>query len=303
MLGLVTKLRMGNVFRNMGLFFIGWASNRFRGASVDFILLMISMTCFNIFILTVNDYYDAPFDKIVEEKRSRNPFCGENQTERRVGLSLMYSSVVLSLLLSAAVSIYFFFLSCVANLVAFLYSSPLSRAKGRFFWDWLTGVIWKVAVLLSGYIYFFEPGIDLYPWLAIAAVFGVLSQIENQLRDIEVDEQTNHRTTVTVIGEAATRTVRSIFRAAMVMALLTLTLVSEAYASSASVIVTTLAWYAFYKDKEIFLTSTACISIFLSETAVFPGNGGLAIFWLLLFSVVTIIISTKNWTLGSLKAS
>ncbi|MFX1508407.1 MAG: UbiA family prenyltransferase, partial [Promethearchaeota archaeon] len=102
------------------------------------ILIFLSMVFFNIYIWVSNDYYDAPFDAADDYKKSRNVFCSDPETrEYKIGNFFIWFSLTAGLICGFLAGILYFLFAVAGMLLAFLYNSPVFRAKSRVAFDWI----------------------------------------------------------------------------------------------------------------------------------------------------------------------
>lgn len=164
--------------------------------------LIVTITLCYWLGFAVNDYFDAPFDAQHQDKRRRNFFARQTVGKGwlRLGLLAAFGSAVIVLaqfgLKGALVALF----GCLA---LWLYSAPPARLKTRPGWDLLMHVLFVQTFPYAVVMYLL-----LLPWQAIDTVllttFGLASltaQLEQQIRDYEVDSRTERNFT-TVVGIA-----------------------------------------------------------------------------------------------------
>ncbi|MHA2203485.1 MAG: UbiA family prenyltransferase, partial [Candidatus Hodarchaeales archaeon] len=185
------------------------------------ILIILSMIFFNIFIWVSNDYYDASYDAADDYKKSRNIFCSEPETrEYKIGRFVIWFSLVAGLICGLFSGILYFMFTVAGMLLAYLYNSPIFRAKSRIGFDWIFHVVWFQITFLPLYLYVFglnviwgfeREHIQFYGIFLYISVFSLLAQINHQIPDYSIDLQTKQRTTVVAIGVENTVKLRYIF--------------------------------------------------------------------------------------------
>ncbi len=198
---LILNLRQNNNFDLLGAFFI-----------------ILSMVFFNIYIWISNDYYDAPFDIEDEKKSKRNVFCeSPNNRDYKIGLVVMWFSLIAGLVSGFLASFISFLFAVGGMLLAFLYTSPVFRAKGRPILDWVFHVVWFQITFLPLYLYIYgfdviwgfeTKHIQFYAIFIYISLISLLGQINHQIPDYAIDMQTNQRTTVVVVGIETTLKLR-----------------------------------------------------------------------------------------------
>ncbi|MBL8153132.1 MAG: UbiA family prenyltransferase [Anaerolineae bacterium] len=162
--------------------------------------LIVTVTVCYWLGFAVNDYFDAPFDAQHHDKRRRNFFARQTVGKGwlRLGLLAAFGSAVIVLaqfgLKGALVALF-------GGLALWLYSAPPARLKTRPGWDLLMHVLFVQTFPYAVVMYLL-----VLPWQAIDTVllttFGLASltaQLEQQIRDYEVDSRTERNFT-TVVG-------------------------------------------------------------------------------------------------------
>ncbi len=184
--------------------FFGPIVNSLHGLDLGFCALVLSMFFFNGFIFIYNDLEDAPYDKQDEYKRRRNVFCGDDERKKMLGKAIVITTPVLSILLALSVSVGWAVFAVGLVILAYLYSSPVFRAKERPIWDVVFHVIWISMMIVPGYLHLRPPdGLFFVMWL-VFATNSAIAQINNELRDFSVDSSSGHRTTVILLGKRKT---------------------------------------------------------------------------------------------------
>lgn len=83
------------------------------------------------------------------------------------------------------------------------------------YWDWIFVFLWKGLVLVASYIYFFGTDFSvmtpfMYGTLFIIMEFSLISQLENQIRDFEVDRLSNSNHSAQQLGHKTSSVVQHI---------------------------------------------------------------------------------------------
>lgn len=203
------------------------------------LLIILSMVFFNIYIWVSNDYYDAPYDAYDEYKKTRNVFCSEPETlEYKIGHFLIWFSLIVGLLCGLFAGILYFMFTVAGMLLAYLYNSPVFRAKSRVAFDWIFHVVWFQITFLPLYLYIFglnviwgleKEHIQFYGIFLYMSVFSLLAQINHQIPDYNIDLQTKQRTTVVTLGIEKTIKLRYIFYVFISIAVLVICLVNSTF--------------------------------------------------------------------------
>jgi 1,4-dihydroxy-2-naphthoate octaprenyltransferase len=218
-------------------------------------LIILSMVLFNVFIWISNDYFDAPFDAADSYKIERNVFCADSSDKYyKLGFSIMIFSLIGGLISGLLASlllndISFFVFTIAGMLLAYLYTSPVFRAKSRAIFDWIFHVVWFQITFLPLYLYIF--GFDViwgfetkhfqfYGVFLFISLASLLAQINHQIPDYSIDLKTEQRTTVVVLGVEKTIKIRYLFYFLISAAALALCLLNSAIIALLMIIIYTL---------------------------------------------------------------
>lgn len=163
--------------------------------------------CILPYIWMINDYYDAPYDILDEEKRQRNYFCSSNiQDKPHIARIMLLTPVTISLFFSLLVGFEVFILVCITLLLGHFYSAPPIRFKERPFFDLITHGFYATGfffllggLMLSPFSSLLQQPLYLI-FLILAVLDGVWLQFNSQLIDLEIDLLGNQRTTSVVLG-------------------------------------------------------------------------------------------------------
>jgi len=185
--------------------------------SVRSLFLLLALTAGYWLAFALNDYFDAPFDKVDPVKAARNVFVhgGVSRTKGLLGLAVM--SVFLFVAF-AQFGLRGYLTLIVSLFIMWGYSAPPLRFKSRPGLDLLIH-----AVFVETFPYFiclFLIGatwkrLD-YVMLLILFLSSLAAQLEQQIRDFAVDARTG-RTFATVAGLKRTRLLLRIVTAALVL--------------------------------------------------------------------------------------
>jgi len=199
---LLTDLRLHYVAISSSLIFLGFFWNNLKGFNPQCVTLFMSIFSANLFGFVANDFYDSTYDFKESNKKTRNLFCSSNT--KWLGKSVLYASLGLSLLFSAIISPHIFLIIAIFDVLAFSYSAPPIRLRNRPYWDWIFVFLWKGLIIFTGCFYFSGVTLPENPFvlgtLAIVLQSSFINQINNQIRDFEVDKITNTNNTVQRLG-------------------------------------------------------------------------------------------------------
>lgn len=181
------------------------------------LFLLLALTAGYWLAFALNDYFDAPFDRVDPVKAARNVFVRGNVSRKKGMLGL------------AGVSAFLFFafaqfgargyLTLIVSLfIMWGYSAPPLRFKSRPGLDLLIH-----AVFVETFPYFiclFLIGAEWerldYVMLLILFLSSLAAQLEQQIRDFDVDVRTGH-TFATVVGLKRTRLLLRVVTAGLVL--------------------------------------------------------------------------------------
>lgn len=185
------------------------------------LLLLLALTTGYWLAFMLNDYFDAPFDAVDHSKAQRNFFVQHALGKGRALLVALFVSVLIGAaflqfglrgLLSLAVGLF----------VMWGYSAPPLRFKSRPGIDLLIHAVFVetfpylvVLILIDAT---WQP-LD-YVILAILFLSSTAAQLEQQLRDFEVDSQTG-RTFATTFGRRPTRWLLRLVTALLILVFVT----------------------------------------------------------------------------------
>ena len=208
---IMIELRLGYAVVSTGLILLGYFWNKLEGFSMEYIVLVVSIFFANVFMFVVNDYYDAPHDSFDSVKRTRNVFCSHETVN--LGKTILYSSLLLSLALSAVVSLPIFVIVILFDGLAYAYSAPPIKLRNRLYWDWIFVIFWKGLIIAASYVYFFgtdlAPTPFMYGTLTIILLSSIINQMDNQIRDFKVDKVNNSGHSVQRLGHETSSLVKS----------------------------------------------------------------------------------------------
>ncbi len=159
------------------------------------------------YVWMINDYFDAPYDRLDKVKGERNYFCSSNIQEKPyLAWILLLTPVLISLLFSIVIGVEAIVLVLTTLIIGHFYSAPPIRLKEKMFLDLISHGLYA-----SG-LFFLLGGIVLSPFslvmhqpvflvfLSISILDGIWIQFNSQLLDLEIDELGDQRTTSVLLG-------------------------------------------------------------------------------------------------------
>ncbi|MHA1994218.1 MAG: UbiA family prenyltransferase [Candidatus Hodarchaeales archaeon] len=171
------------------------------------IAAIIISICLLPYIWMINDYYDAPFDKLDVKKGERNYFCSSNiQDKPYLAKIMLLTPVIISLSFSIIISIETLFLVSFTLLLGHFYSAPPLRFKERPFFDLIThglyasGLFFLLGGLIVAPFAFLVQQPLFLVFLMLSIIDGIWLQFNSQLIDLKIDIQGEQQTTSVALG-------------------------------------------------------------------------------------------------------
>lgn len=181
------------------------------------LFLLLALTAGYWLAFALNDYFDAPFDRVDPVKAARNVFVGGGMSRKKglFGLAGVSAFLFIAFAQFGARG----YLTLVVSLfIMWGYSAPPLRFKSRPGLDLLIH-----AVFVETFPYFIclfligaEWGRLDYVMLLILFLSSLAAQLEQQIRDFDVDVRTG-RTFATVVGLKRTRLLLRVVTAGLVL--------------------------------------------------------------------------------------
>ncbi|MHA1942532.1 MAG: UbiA family prenyltransferase [Candidatus Hodarchaeales archaeon] len=162
------------------------------------------------YIWMINDYYDAPFDKLDEKKKEKNYFCSSTILENPVKAKmLLLTPIIVSGVASLLISFEVFILAGITIILGHFYSAPPLRFKERIFLDvsthgfYATGFFFILggSVFSSITILLEQPLFLLF--FILSFIDGMWLQFNSQLIDFDIDKKGSQTTTSIGLGKNA----------------------------------------------------------------------------------------------------
>jgi 4-hydroxybenzoate polyprenyltransferase len=160
------------------------------------------------YVWMINDYYDAPFDQVDEDKRNRNYFCSSLIMEKPTLAKLMLiTPVVISFAFTLFLGIESMIILVLILLSGHFYSAPPLRLKERFFLDLLSHGLYASSLffVLGGLVFtplsrLFQQPLFLI-FFSLSFIDGVWLQYNAQLLDYKIDQEGSQNTTSILLGK------------------------------------------------------------------------------------------------------
>lgn len=149
----------------------------------------------NIFIYSVNDYFDQSIDINNPKKNNQEMYMHSKDADFYRGLIFISGLMSLPLVLS---SYQIAILTMVFLLLGFFYSSPPFRFKTKVFLDSISNIFYIIPGVIG---YFFVslkfPSVDI---IAASSMWVIAMHLFSAIVDIDVDKKAGIRTTATTFG-------------------------------------------------------------------------------------------------------
>jgi 4-hydroxybenzoate polyprenyltransferase len=177
--------------------------------------LILRVICANflacMFIFVINDIEDREYDALDEVKRLRNPLAGGVMQVRHANI-FCWLLFTISLLLYLSLTTVTFFYGLSLLLLGFFYSWKKVQLKSKPFLDLVShGLYFGPLLLLAGFST--SPTVVTYHivFMCIAVfLLSIIGDINNEIRDHEVDRLSGIRNTATVFDLAKYKKVFSL---------------------------------------------------------------------------------------------
>jgi 4-hydroxybenzoate polyprenyltransferase len=184
-----------------------WEINLVVASLGKFFLATIVSLSLLPYIWMINDYYDAPFDKLDETKKEQNYFCGSNILKNPYKAKLLLlSPIIISGVSSLLISLEIFISAVITIILGHFYSAPPLRFKERKFLDvtthgfYATGFFFILGgAILSDIIVLFGQPIFLL-FFVLSFLDGMWLQFNSQLIDYDIDKIGSQNTTSIALG-------------------------------------------------------------------------------------------------------
>jgi 4-hydroxybenzoate polyprenyltransferase len=208
---LLIGLLFGFPFMSFGLFtelaIQHWDISIIVDNWMSIVAAFIISICLLPYIWMINDYFDAPFDKLDEKKGARNYFVSSNVLDKPFLAKIMLlSPVVISLLFSMIISVEAIILVSFTLLLGHFYSATPLRFKERPFFDLIThglyasGLFYLLGGLVVSPLSFLIKQPLFLVFFMLSIIDGIWLQFNSQLIDLEIDILGDQQTTSVVLG-------------------------------------------------------------------------------------------------------
>ena len=166
----------------------------------DIIIFYAIISLLLAFAFSINDCFDVKEDKL--DKTKTNPIVSQKLALKK-GLAFSLFLVALGLVLSMTFGWKVFLLFLIMSSLAFSYSAPPLRLKGRPILDILSHGLFGGALLFLLPIMIFESQLTLSHYLVAFSLFyfSITLELRNHIEDYETDNQAGVRTTVCYLGK------------------------------------------------------------------------------------------------------
>lgn len=181
------------------------------------VFLLLALTAGYWLAFALNDYFDAPFDKVDPVKAARNVFVQGNMSREKGILGLAVISVFVFVAF-AQYGVRGYLTLIVSLFVMWGYSAPPLRFKSRPGLDLLIHAVFVETFPYLICLFLLDAEWERLDYVMLLILFlsSLAAQLEQQIRDFSVDARTG-RTFATVAGLKRTRLLLRVVTAALVM--------------------------------------------------------------------------------------
>ncbi len=161
----------------------------------------ICVYSYTFFAFFINDLFDAPFDALDPKKSTRNLFLNKYKENRLAPYSILSIAVLIALGTAWALGTLTLAVTIVGLLMGMFYSSPPIRAKNRPLLDiFFHAVALGGNILVLGYLICQSGDLLLVILYLYASLDSIWIELNNQIRDFEIDKKGEQTTTFTWLG-------------------------------------------------------------------------------------------------------
>ena len=189
---------------SFGGFFLGMTSLDFTNYLISFFVFLITIICIISFTFSINNYYDAEYDKINPRRRYYNAISS-GKISKKTGLMLNILLVIIPLVITLFYKFEAFLFCFLFLAFMWSYSSPPLRFKNRPGFDILWHFFGFILIVIWGS--FIAGKINLINWLAAISLgsFSLIGQVENHIFDYTFDKKSGTKTLAVKIGQEKTK--------------------------------------------------------------------------------------------------
>lgn len=160
-----------------------------------------SVYCYTFFGFFINDLFDAPYDALDAKKSARNLFLTKYKEKRLIPYSILLIAALIALGTAWILGPLALIVTIIGLFMGIFYSSPPIRAKNRPFLDlFFHAVALGGNILVLGYLVWRSGDALLVILFLYACLDSVWIQLNNQIRDFELDKMGDQPTTLTRLG-------------------------------------------------------------------------------------------------------
>jgi len=166
----------------------------------DIIIFYATISLLLAFAFSVNDCFDLKEDRL--DKNKKNPIVSKKiELKRGLAFSLFLAAFGLALSMTFGLRVFLLFL--VIALLAFSYSAPPFRMKGRPILDVLSHGLFAGALIFFLPVVIFENELTLSHYLIAFSLFyfSITLEFRNHIEDYKTDKEAGLRTTVCFLGK------------------------------------------------------------------------------------------------------
>ncbi len=207
---MIKKMKIWDIITNSSIALIPLLTHDLATLSVTYIFLLTYIFSANAFGIITSDYFDKDFDVLDEHKRNVNLFCSERTWDKVLRRLLIILSFAGSIIIPA----FFFQYLLLFNIfvyfpIIFFFGNPRYRLKSKKWIDWGIHALWPISVFTISYMFLHDSVTITYGYLLMLGfLFGLYAQLNNQIRDFDVDRKSWQLNTTIYIGLNRTLKIR-----------------------------------------------------------------------------------------------
>jgi 4-hydroxybenzoate polyprenyltransferase len=160
------------------------------------VLLVLGIAVGYAFGFVLNDYFDKEFDKFDEKKKDRNFFV-KNSISKRTAVLLISTIIAFLTFVFGWFQLRGLFILSLSLFISWAYSAKPFRFKSRPGFDLVSHSVFIATYPYWITVYLTNNSVKAldYTFMGIAFLLSLTAQIENQIRDFEIDKLTDYNFT------------------------------------------------------------------------------------------------------------
>ncbi|MFX0205947.1 MAG: UbiA family prenyltransferase [Candidatus Hodarchaeota archaeon] len=161
----------------------------------------ICVYSYTFFAFLINDLFDAPYDALDPRKSKRNLFLNKYKEKRLIPYLIFLTSILIALGTACILGPIALGVTVIGLFMGLYYSSPPIRAKNRPGLDlFFHATAFGGNILVLGYLVWQSGDLLLLILYLYACLDSIWIEMNNQIRDYEIDKAGGQTTTFTWLG-------------------------------------------------------------------------------------------------------